>query len=81
VFSVGPLMVIAIGIAGLAFGQEAARGEVQGQLSGMVGQPAADAIDSILVNANKPQQGVLSSKTPSTRCGRSMKEKSAGSGI
>jgi membrane protein len=59
VSSVGPLMVIAIGIAGLAFGQEAARGEVQGQLSGMVGQPAADAIDSILVNANKPQQGVL----------------------
>jgi membrane protein len=59
VFSVGPLMVIALGIAGLAFGQEAARGEVQGQLSGMVGQPAADAIDSILVNANKPQQGVL----------------------
>ena len=59
VFSVGPLMVIAVGIAGLAFGPEAARGEVQGQLSGMVGQPAADAIDSMLASANKPQQGLL----------------------
>ena len=59
VFSVGPLMVIAIGIAGLAFGPQAARGEVQGHLSGMVGQPAADAIDSMLASANKPQQGLL----------------------
>src|SRR5690242_120863 len=59
VFSIGPLMVIAIGVAGLAFGQEAARGEVQGQLSGMVGQPAADAIDSMLASANKPGQGLL----------------------
>jgi membrane protein len=59
VFSIGPLMVIAIGIAGLAFGPEAARGEVQGQLSGMVGQPTADAIDSMLASANKPQQGLL----------------------
>ena len=59
VFSVGPLMMIAVGIAGLALGQETARGEVQGRLYGIVGQPAADAIDSMLANANKPQQGVL----------------------
>ncbi len=59
VFSIGPLMVIAIGIAGLAFGQEAARGEVQGQLSGMVGKSAADAINGMLASANKPQQGLL----------------------
>jgi membrane protein len=59
VFSVGPLMVIAIGIAGLAFGPEAARGEVQGQLSGMLGQPAADAVNTMLSSANKPQQGLL----------------------
>jgi membrane protein len=52
-------MVIAVGIAGLAFGQDAARGEVQGQLSGVVGQPAADALNSMLASANKPQQGVL----------------------
>jgi membrane protein len=59
VFSIGPLMVIAVGVAGLAFGQEAARGEVQGQLSGMVGQSVANAIDSMLASANRPQQGLL----------------------
>ena len=59
VFSVGPLMVIAIGIAGLAFGQDAARGEVQGQLSGVVGQPTADAINSMLASADKPRQGLV----------------------
>jgi membrane protein len=59
VFSIGPVMVIAIGIAGLAFGEEAARGEVQGQLSGVLGQNAANAIDGMLAGANKPQQGIL----------------------
>jgi membrane protein len=59
VFSIGPLMVIAIGIAALAFGEEAARGEVRGQLSGLLGQPTAAAIDSMLASANKPQQGLL----------------------
>lgn len=59
VFSVGPLIVIAIAIAGLAFGQEAARGQVQKQLSGLLGQTAATAIDSILERANHPQQGLF----------------------
>ena len=59
VFSVGPLMIIAIAIAGFVFGAEAARGQVQEQLSGMVGQTAAVAIDSMLAGANKPQQGLL----------------------
>jgi membrane protein len=66
VFSVGPLMVIAVGIAGLAFGQEAARGEVQGQLSGMVGQSAADALDTMVTSANKPQQGLLATAVGTT---------------
>jgi len=66
VFSVGPLMVIAVGIAGLAFGQEAARGEVQGQLSGMVGQSAADALGNIVTSADKPQQGLLATVVGTT---------------
>src|SRR5215468_2141149 len=59
VFSLGPLLVIAIGIAGLVFGQEAARGELQGELSGVLGQNAASALESMLAGANKPQQGIL----------------------
>jgi membrane protein len=59
IFSVGPLLVIAIAIAGLAFGQEAARGEVQGQLSGLLGQNGATAVDAMLAGANQPEQGIL----------------------
>jgi membrane protein len=66
VFSVGPLMVIAVGIAGLAFGEQAARGEVQDQLSGVIGQPAAAAIDSMLASADKPQQGLLATTIGTT---------------
>src|ERR1700751_375320 len=59
IFSVGPLLVIAIAIAGLAFGQEAARGEVQDQLSGLLGHSGATAVDAMLAGANQPQQGTL----------------------
>jgi membrane protein len=59
IFSVGPLLVIAIAIAGLAFGQEAARGEVQDQLSGLLGQSGATAVNAMLAGANQPQQGTL----------------------
>jgi membrane protein len=59
IFSVGPLLVIAIAIAGLAFGQEAAHGEVQGQLSGLLGQSGATAVDAMLAGANQPEQGML----------------------
>jgi membrane protein len=59
IFSVGPLLVIAIAIAGFAFGQEAARGEVQGQLSGLLGQNGATAVDAMLAGANQPEQGML----------------------
>ena len=59
IFSVGPLLVIAIAIAGLAFGQEAARGELQSQLSVLLGQSGATVVDAMLAGANQPQQGML----------------------
>src|SRR6266568_2388527 len=59
VFSVGPLMILAIAVGGFVCGAEAARGQVQEELSGMVGQTAAVAIDSMLAGANRPQQGLL----------------------
>ena len=59
IFSVGPLLVIAIAIAGLVFGQEAARGELQRQLSVLLGQSGARAVDTMLAGANQLQQGML----------------------
>jgi membrane protein len=59
VFSFGPVIIIAIAIAGLIFGEDAARGEVDLQLRGLLGNAAASALDAMLVGANKPQQSVF----------------------
>lgn len=56
-FSLAPLLVIAIAIAALVFGQEAAQGQVVGQIQGLVGQQGAEAIQSMLQNAQKPGSG------------------------
>ena len=57
--SLAPLLVLAVSIAGLVFGEEAARGEVVGQLQGLLGQKAALAIQEVLANAQKPSSGIL----------------------
>ncbi|MFZ0608420.1 MAG: YihY/virulence factor BrkB family protein [Xanthobacteraceae bacterium] len=59
VFSLGPVLVIAVAVAGLVFGQDAARGEVELQLRGLLGDTAAKAVDALLVSASKPAQGVF----------------------
>ena len=59
VFSLGPVIVIAIAVAGLVFGEEAARGEVELQLRGLLGDAAAQAVDAMLAGARHPQQGLL----------------------
>jgi membrane protein len=59
VFSLGPVMVIAVAIAGLVFGKDAARGEVEVQLRGLLGDAAAKVVDAMLVGASAPQQGLI----------------------
>jgi membrane protein len=59
IFSLGPLMVIAIAIAGLVFGQEAVRGELASQLRGLLGDGGAQAVEAMLAGASKPQQGIV----------------------
>src|ERR671914_1674241 len=56
VFSLAPLLVIAVSIAGLVFSREAATGQVVGQIQGLVSQDAAVAIQEIIENANKPAE-------------------------
>jgi membrane protein len=58
-FSIAPLLLIVISIAGLVFGQDAARGEIFGQLNGFMGSEAAAAIQGLLESVNKPAQGAL----------------------
>ena len=58
VFSLAPVLLIVISIAGLVFGAEAARGEIFGELRGLMGVDAAKAIEDILTSVNKPTEGI-----------------------
>ncbi|HEU5297424.1 MAG TPA: YihY/virulence factor BrkB family protein [Burkholderiaceae bacterium] len=60
IFSIAPLLLIAISVAGIAFGNDAARGEVVEQLQGLMGAPAARAIEGMVESANKPDTGLVS---------------------
>lgn len=59
--SVAPLLVVVTALAGLIFGEQAARGELFGQIKGMVGPQAAEAIQTMLANAHQPAIGTLAS--------------------
>lgn len=60
VFSLAPLLFIVISVAGLIFGEEAARGEVFGQLRGLMGDAAAAAIEAMLAGLRTPERGATS---------------------
>ena len=59
VFSIGPLLVIVVAIAGLFFGQEAVQGQIGEQLTALLGETAAKATESLLAGASHFQTGVL----------------------
>ncbi len=50
-FSLAPVLLIAIAVAGLAFGREAAQGAVVQELSGVMGQESAQALQTLLKGA------------------------------
>jgi membrane protein len=58
-FSIAPLLLIAISVAGLVFGPEAARGEIFDQLKDLMGAEGAQAVERMLQNVDRPQAGVL----------------------
>ena len=59
VFSLAPLLLIVISVAGLVFGDEAVRGELFGQLQGLMGEDAAKAIQEMLAGVSEPSKGVM----------------------
>jgi len=58
-FSLAPLLLIAISIAGLAFGTDAVRGRVVEQLQGLLGPDAARAVETALKNTRTTGSSVL----------------------
>ena len=59
VFSVGPLLIIVIAVAGLVFGEAAAQGEVVAQLRELLGEEGAIAVQGLLKSASEPSQGII----------------------
>jgi membrane protein len=61
VFSLAPVLIVAITVAGLAFGQKAAEGEFSRQLQGLVGETGTRAVQALIQSANRPALGVIAS--------------------
>ena len=59
VFSLAPMLLIVIAIAGLVFGAEAAQGQIFGELRGMLGDDTASSIEALLASVSKPAEGVV----------------------
>jgi len=55
IFSIAPLLLIAIAIAGLVFGRDAASGAVYAQLRGVFGPASAEMIQKMVEAAAKPK--------------------------
>src|SRR5918992_5340262 len=58
-FSLAPILVVAIAIGGLVFGPEAVRGEIVGQIQGMIGQDGARAVQAMLEGAARPSSSIV----------------------
>ena len=60
VFSIAPLMLAAIAIAGFIFGVDASRGQVFGEIQGLLGPEGAQSVQSLVVSAARtPHAGVI----------------------
>ncbi len=59
VFSLGPILLLAVAVAGFFFGQSAARGEIHQQIGSMIGPQAAAEVESLLVRAHRPAAGLI----------------------
>lgn len=58
--SIAPIIILTVAVAGLAFGQDAAREHIGGELASVVGGGADTAVKAIAKNAQSPGSGVLS---------------------
>src|SRR3989338_8837047 len=58
-FSMTPILVVAIAVAGYFFGAEAAQGEIVAQVQGLVGPNGAQAIQALLAAAQDPDSGLV----------------------
>jgi YihY family inner membrane protein len=60
-FSLAPLLVLIIAIAGMVFGQDAAQGAIIAQLQSIMGKEGATAVEGLLKAAREPSTGIVAS--------------------
>jgi membrane protein len=60
-FSLAPLLLIAIAVAGWVLGDEAVRGQVDDYLRGSLGTAGATALQDMIAHARKPEKNVVAS--------------------
>lgn len=58
-FSLAPVLLVVIAVAGMVFGREAAQGAVVGQLSGLMGRDTAVALEGMIRSAGESMSGTL----------------------
>jgi membrane protein len=61
IFSLGPIIVIAIAVAGFFFGHDAVSGQVSTSITAMLGKTGAAAVQAMLADAGRPRDGLLAS--------------------
>ena len=59
IFSLGPITVIAMAVAGLFFGRDAVQAEVSAAMQGLLGDSGAQAVQQMLAGASKPSEGLV----------------------
>jgi membrane protein len=59
VFSLAPVLVIAIAVAGAVFGRQAVQGEIVAQLGGLVGQQGADLVQKLVAASSNSGKGLV----------------------
>ena len=58
-FSLAPVLLLVIAVAGLAFGPEAAQGAIVDQLSGLMGRDTAEATQAMICSASDRMSGLV----------------------
>jgi membrane protein len=60
-FSLAPLLIISIAVAGFVFGREAAQNQIVSTIQGLIGQESAQAVQAMIQNAStRPKTGMIS---------------------
>ena len=57
IFSLAPLLVVAVAVAGFVFGEQAAQGELAAQMEQWVGSAGAEVVQTAIANASEPGSG------------------------